>query len=251
MHKKTTEGSLTGAALGAAGGIASIAGLSLAPSLAFTGAGAAVGIVGGATSATYTITNMIEAKNLHETIEKIIKYVQNTISAIIEQLREIYDNIEETEQLEETMEKESVTTAATDISEQKNEIGKVSALAVKGMLVFVQAANVAVDAAEAAFVAAWAAKVARVSANAAKFGGRATGILSAVFVVFDVVSVVQHATEISEINQPADNRNQENIKSDTLKFIRMPDIPPCDFWVFWTHYRNVGDSCSFWEKWFV
>ncbi|KAL0153998.1 hypothetical protein M9458_050673 [Cirrhinus mrigala] len=128
------------------------------------------------------------------------------------------------------MEKESVTTArgATDISELKNEIGKVSALVVKGMLVFVQAANVAVDAAEAAFVAAWAAKVAcvsanaakaarvsaqtvkaaRVSANATRFGGRATGILSAVFVIFDVVSVVQHATEILVINQPADKRNE-------------------------------------------
>ncbi|RXN32372.1 apolipo L3-like protein [Labeo rohita] len=153
MHKKTTEGSLTGAALGAAGGITSIAGLCLAPftfgaSLALTGAGAAVGIVGGATSATYTITNMIKQKNLHETIEKIINDVQNTISAMTEQLRDIYDNIEEIEQLEETMKKESVTTArcATDISELKNEIGKVSALAVKGMLVFVQAANVAVDA---------------------------------------------------------------------------------------------------------
>ncbi|XP_050956879.1 uncharacterized protein LOC127157667 [Labeo rohita] len=160
---------------------------------------------------------MVKQKNLRETIEKIISDVQNTVKSIIEQLIKINDNIEETGQLEETMKQEGVTTArgATDISELKNEIGKVSVTAVKDMLVFVQAANVAsarVDAAKAAYVAAQAANVARAA-------GAATGILSGVFVVFDVVSVVQHATELSEINQSADNRNQENIKSDTLKFI--------------------------------
>ncbi|RXN12687.1 apolipo L3-like protein [Labeo rohita] len=187
IHKKTTEGSLAGAALGAAGGITSIAGLCLAPftfgaSLALTGAGAAVGIVGGATGATCTITNMIKQKNLRETIEKIISDVQNTVKSIIEQLIKINDNIEETGQLEETMKQEGVTTArgATDISELKNEIGKVSVTAVKDMLVFVQAANVAsarVDAAKAAYVAAQAANVARAA-------GAATGILSgAVFTI--------------------------------------------------------------------
>ncbi|RXN32371.1 apolipo L3-like protein [Labeo rohita] len=240
IHKKTTEGSLTGAALGAAGGITSTAGLCLAPftfgaSLALTGVGAAAGIVGGATGATCTITNMVKHKTLRETIEKIINDVQNTINAMIKQMREIYDNIEETEQLEQTMEKEGVTTArgATDTSELKNEIGKVSALAVKDMLVFVQAANVTsacVDAADAAYVAARAAKFARVSTNAAKatrvsadvakaarasadaakFAGIATGILSAVFVVFGVVSVVQHATELSEINQPTETKKISN-----------------------------------------
>ncbi|RXN32355.1 apolipo L3-like protein [Labeo rohita] len=138
MHKKTTEGSLTGAALGAAGGITSTAGLCLAPftfgaSLALTGVGAAAGIVGGATIATCTITNMIKQKNLRETIEKIINDAQNTIKSMIEQLSKISDNIEETEQLEETMNQEGVKTArgATDISELKHEIGKVSALADK------------------------------------------------------------------------------------------------------------------------
>ncbi|KAL0154021.1 hypothetical protein M9458_050680 [Cirrhinus mrigala] len=159
MHKKTTVGSLTGAALGAAGGIT--AGLFLAPitfgaSLALTGAGAAAEIVGGATGATCTITNMIKQKNLRETIEKIISDAQNTIKSMIKQLSKISDNIEEIEQLKETMNQEGVKTArgATDISELKHEIGKVSALADKDMLVFVKAANVAsacADAAEAAY----------------------------------------------------------------------------------------------------
>ncbi|RXN37735.1 apolipo L3-like protein [Labeo rohita] len=218
MHKKNTGGSLAGAVLGAAGGITTITGLFLAPftlgaSLALTGAGAAVGIAGGATSATCT-TNMVEAKNLHETIEEIINDVQNTISAMIKQMREIYNNIEEIEQLEETMEKESVTTArgATDTSELQNKIGKVSALVVKEMSVFMQAAYVA-------FAAKDAADTAFVAIHAAQLEERASfkSILSAV--VSDVVSVVQHATELSEINQSADKRNQENIKSDTLKFI--------------------------------
>ncbi|RXN09850.1 apolipo L3-like protein [Labeo rohita] len=145
IHKKTTVGSLAGAALGAAGGIASIAGLCLAPftfgaSLALTGVGAAAGIVGGATIATCTITNMIKQKNLRETIEKIINDAQNTIKSMIEQLSKISDNIEETEQLEETMKQEGMKTArgATDISELKHEIGKVSALADKGVVMFVE-----------------------------------------------------------------------------------------------------------------
>ncbi|KAL1276639.1 hypothetical protein QQF64_036262 [Cirrhinus molitorella] len=241
-HKKTVEGSLAGASLGAAGGITSIAGLCLAPftfgaTLPLVGVGAAVGVAGGATGGICTITKMIKPKKLCETIEKITEDVQNTIKSMIEQLRKISDNIEETEQLEETMEKEGVTAmrSAIDISELKNEIDKVSALAVKDIILLAQAVNVAsavVDAAEAAYVAARAAKVGRVSADIAKaaraaadtakfarVAGAATGILSGLFVVFDVVSVVQHSKELSEINQSADNRNKENIKSDTLKFI--------------------------------
>ncbi|KAK2892414.1 hypothetical protein Q8A67_012402 [Cirrhinus molitorella] len=191
MHKKITVGSLTGASLGAAGGITSIAGLCLAPftfgvSLALVGVGTAVGVAGGATTATCTITKMIIPKNLCETIKNIIEDVQNTIKSMIEQLNEIYDNIEDIEQLEETMEKEGVTTvrSAIDISDIKNEIGNVSALAVKDMLVFVQNANVAsavVDAAKAAYVATQTAKVAHAAADTAKFArvaGAATGVLS-------------------------------------------------------------------------
>ncbi|KAL1276636.1 hypothetical protein QQF64_036259 [Cirrhinus molitorella] len=182
MHKKITVANLTGASLGAAGGIASIAGLCLAPftfgaSLALVGVGAAVGISGGATGATSAITKITKLKNLCETIEKIITDVQNTIKSMIEKLSKIHDNIGEIEKLEETMVKEGVTTVrgAIDISEIKNEIDKVSALAVKDMLVFVQSVSVA--------------------------------------------SAVVDDADGASTSQSADNGNKENIKSDTLKFI--------------------------------
>ncbi|KTF79509.1 hypothetical protein cypCar_00039085 [Cyprinus carpio] len=103
-HKNTTVGSLTGAAIGAAGGIASIVGLALAPvtlgvSLALTAVGGVVGVVGGATGTICNIINDTQQKHLRETLEKITSDFQNTINAMFENVSTIIHSTEDIQQL--------------------------------------------------------------------------------------------------------------------------------------------------------
>ncbi|XDV19387.1 hypothetical protein PO909_024870, partial [Leuciscus waleckii] len=95
VHKNSTVGSLVGSSVGAAGGIAAIAGLCLAPftlgaSLALTGVGAAFGVAGGVTGAASNITNMVKQKTLREKIEKIINELQTTIKPMGKLLNKIH-----------------------------------------------------------------------------------------------------------------------------------------------------------------
>ncbi|XP_058608478.1 apolipoprotein L domain-containing protein 1-like isoform X2 [Onychostoma macrolepis] len=104
MHKNTTVGSLTGATMGAAGGIASIVGLALAPvtlgvSLGLTAVGGVLGVAGGATGAICNYRNNTEQKRLRETIEEITSDFQNTINAMLEILRTIINSTEDIQQL--------------------------------------------------------------------------------------------------------------------------------------------------------
>ncbi|XP_050958934.1 uncharacterized protein LOC127160327 isoform X2 [Labeo rohita] len=103
-HKNTTVGSLTGAAMGAAGGIASIVGLALAPvtlgvSLTLTAIGSVVGVAGGATGTICNIINDTQQKHLRETIEKITSDFQNTINAMFENVSTIINSTEDIQQL--------------------------------------------------------------------------------------------------------------------------------------------------------
>ncbi|XP_059411142.1 uncharacterized protein LOC132144597 isoform X1 [Carassius carassius] len=104
MHKNTTVGSLTGATMGAAGGITSIVGLALAPvtlgvSLGLTAVGGVLGVAGGATGVICNSINNSEQKRLRETLEKITSDFQDTINAMLEILNKIINSTEDIQQL--------------------------------------------------------------------------------------------------------------------------------------------------------
>ncbi|RXN15274.1 apolipo L3-like protein [Labeo rohita] len=78
------------------------------------------------------------------------------------------------------------------------------------------------EVAKTARLSSGAAKTVRMSAQTAKAARSAaavSGVISALFLVLDVVCIVQNSMELSEMNQSADKRNAKNIRSNTLKFI--------------------------------
>ncbi|KAK9971330.1 hypothetical protein ABG768_024703 [Culter alburnus] len=218
VHKNSTVGSLVGSSIGAAGGIAALAGLAFSPftfgaSLALTGAGAVAGVAGGVTGAASNITNVIKQKNLRETIEKIINDFQNTVKPMIELLSEINNDTEDIDLMEQTSNKHICQRAARSAVEvikivkvyEVAEKGKTCAGAAKAIRAHVKAAKVVHATAE--------------TAKAIRKTAAITGGVSALFLALDVYCIVQDSAELSEMNQPADKRKTEEIKSVTLKFI--------------------------------
>ncbi|XP_056124472.1 apolipoprotein L6-like [Rhinichthys klamathensis goyatoka] len=218
MHKNTMKGSLVGSSIGAAGGVTALVGLALAPftfggSLALTAAGAVAGVAGGVTGGASNITDAIKQKSLRETIEKIINDFQSTINPMIELLSNIHNITEK-----KGFQKETLT---------QNEFLR----AARGLGDILHIAHVA-DVAKFAKMCAEVAKEIRVSVKGVsalrataqtlkplRMTAALTGALSVVSLAFDVYSIVQDSTELSEMNQSAHKRNAEEIKSETLRFI--------------------------------
>ncbi|XDV19355.1 hypothetical protein PO909_024839, partial [Leuciscus waleckii] len=206
VHKNTTVGSLVGSSVGAAGGIAAIAGVCLAPftlgaSLALTGVGVVAGVAGGVTGTASNITNMVRQKTLREKIVKIINELKTTIKPMGELLNKI-------DKITEALNK-------LDIQRAARGVGKMCAEAAKEIRVFVKAVKAARGAASAA-------RAVRASAEAIKevrMTAVFTGVFAAAFLAFDVYSIVQDSKELSEMNQPAGKRKEEEISSETLTFI--------------------------------
>ncbi|XP_073343745.1 uncharacterized protein [Pagrus major] len=94
VHQGTTIGSLAGGVIGAAGGITSIVGLTLAPftlgaSLIVTGVGVGVGVLGGVTAGASNITNMVNQSSDRKVVRSIIKEFEERINAVVTWLQEI------------------------------------------------------------------------------------------------------------------------------------------------------------------
>ncbi|ROI48890.1 Apolipoprotein L3 [Anabarilius grahami] len=225
VHKNTTVGSLVGSSIGAVGGITALAGLAFAPftlgaSLALTAAGAAAGVAGGVIGATSNITNMIKQKNLRETIEKIINDFQNTVKPMRKLLSKITEDIELINLTLNKLEIQRAERGVLDVLKivkvaNVAEIGQICAEAAKEIRVFVKAVKAVrgpAQAAKAVHGSAEAAKAIRTSAAI-------TGGVSALFLALDVYCIVQDSAELSEMNQSADKRKAEDIKSETLTFI--------------------------------
>ncbi len=262
MHKNTTVGSLTGATMGAAGGITSIVGLALAPftlgvSLGLTAVGGVLGVAGGATGTICNYRNNTEQKRLRENIEKITSDFQNTINAMLEILSTINNSTEDIQQLVQQdmnyyiparmmqggADKVRGVSAILGLPKakipQKSEAAKQFDGAVfltKAAVSSFQSCSGAVkkssDTVKNLHLTSKVAKTMRLSsekirivsvsaktAKAVRSAAAVSGVISALFVVVDVYSIVQNSMEISEINQSAAKRNPKNIKSEALKFI--------------------------------
>uniref|UniRef100_A0A672LM16 Uncharacterized protein n=1 Tax=Sinocyclocheilus grahami TaxID=75366 RepID=A0A672LM16_SINGR len=198
MHKATTVGSLSGSVIGAAAGITALVGLLLAPlTLGVSLAVAGVATGAAVTSTTCTITNMIKQKNLRQTIKKITDDFLNIINPIIKLLKTISDSIEEIQKKKWVS--ESDMTLPTTVGSLETLLG-ISSIAIELQMAKIE-------------------NVATRTARALKVAGKITSRLSLPFLFLDAVGIGLDSREISEINQVADKRNAENIKSDTLKFI--------------------------------
>ncbi len=265
MHKNTTVGSLTGATMGAAGGITSIVGLALAPftlgvSLGLTAVGGVLGVAGGTTGTICNYRNNTEQKRLRENIEKITSDFQNTINAMLEILSTIINSTEDIQQLVQQdmnyyiparmmqggVDKVSGVSAILGLPEAKIPQKSEAAKQFDGAVFFTNAAvssfqscsgavKKSSDTVKNLHLTSKVAKTMRLSsekirivsvsakaANAAKAvrsAAAVSGVISALFVVVDVYSIVQNSMEISEMNQSAAKRNPKNIKSEALKFI--------------------------------
>ncbi len=262
MHKNTTVGSLTGATMGAAGGITSIVGLALAPftlgvSLGLTAVGGVLGVAGGATGTICNYRNNTEQKRLRENIKKISSDFQNTINAMLEILSTIINSTEDIQQLVQQdmnyyiparmmqggVDKVSGVSAILGLPKakipQKSEAAKqfdgavfLTKAAVKSFQSCSGAVKKSSDTVKNLHLTSKVAKTMRLSsekirivsvsaktAKAVRSAASVSGVISALFVVVDVYSIVQNSMEISEINQSAAKRNPKNIKSEALKFI--------------------------------
>ncbi|XP_051565731.1 serine/threonine-protein kinase Nek3-like [Myxocyprinus asiaticus] len=219
MHKATTVGSLTGAVMGAAGGITSIVGLILAPftlgvSLAVTGVGVGIAVAGGATGAASNITNMVKQKNLRQSIQEIINDYQNTINPMVEHLNKICSSLEAIQQVQKVQQTmfESGRAMKTGVG-----AGKGTA-AISEIFRVVQVAKIG--------------NVAATAAKAVRVAGTITGVISGLFLILDAIFIAKESIEICEMNQlNADRSGEEDsqnisedkvkkLKSDTLKFIQ-------------------------------
>ncbi|XP_077083334.1 uncharacterized protein LOC143736519 [Siphateles boraxobius] len=226
VHRNTTVGSLVGSSIGAAGGVATIAGLCLAPftlgaSLALT-VGAVAGVTGGVTGGASNITNTVKQKTLRQNIEKIINDFKATIKPMVKLMETIY-NITEDIELEKTLNKLDIQRSARGAVDMLKmaggaavaDIGITCAEAAKEIRVYVKAVKAARGSASAARAVRATAETAKSLRTTAAFAGA----FSAGFLVLDVYCIVQDSKELSEMNQPAGKRKEEEISSETLKFI--------------------------------
>ncbi|XP_051566197.1 apolipoprotein L4-like [Myxocyprinus asiaticus] len=197
FHHGTTIGSLSGAVIGATGGIASIVGLILAPftfggSLIVAGVGAGVAALGGLTGAASNITNVIHQRASRTAIEEIIHKFMEKINPLIESLNMIKENIEE------------IQVYSTQFQEFQAGIETTaSVVETVNLMRLVQVARIGT-------VAAQLSKTLRV------FGAVTEG-LSALFIVLDIYFIVEDSIEIHAMNQQKTEVSE--YKSITLKFI--------------------------------
>ncbi|KAI4885637.1 hypothetical protein NFI96_017936 [Prochilodus magdalenae] len=199
-HRSATIGSLSGGVIGAAGGITSIVGAILAPftlgtSLIVTGVGIGVAVAGGVTGAVSNITDMVRQKTSRQEIEEILNTFQNKISPIIECLKDLEVLLNEVQTMELN---ESSTQRIQAIFGATRGAGHAAEL--------IRLVNFA----EIGAVAAQISKTVRVAAAM-------TGVISGLFLLFDIAFIIKDIKELREIYKEEKDGSE---KSDIVKFIQ-------------------------------
>lgn len=277
MHKNTTVGSLTGATMGAAGGIASIAGLALAPvtlgvSLGLTAVGSVLGVAGGATGVICNSRNKTEKKRLRETLEKITSDFQVTIKAMLEILNTIINSTEDIKQLVQQDMNDYIP--ARMMQGGRDQVRGIAAISGLPKTEMSQKSEVAKYIGNAAFwtkeayqVCSGAVKkissssktvrnihmtskclssenvrMVSVSAKAVRSAAALSGVISALSVAADVYCIVKNSVEIYQMNQLADKRHKKKIKSDALKFINQMKVTARHFETTLKEIKDAKDT---------
>ncbi|KAK7177193.1 hypothetical protein R3I93_001238 [Phoxinus phoxinus] len=204
LHRKCTIGSLSGAVIGAAGGITALVGAILAPftfgaSLIVTGVGIGVGVAGGATGAASNITNSVKQKALREKFEKIQQDLKNASEPILKSLKTLRRL-----QRKLTRFRDFDRSSTLDNVQMSLRIGRTT---VAGVTEFVALGMLA----SFGSIAVRAAGVGRAVAAA-------SGVLSGILVIVDIAFIVKDAREIHRIRQGRVD-DPENVESPVLKAI--------------------------------
>ncbi|XP_016366147.1 apolipoprotein L3-like, partial [Sinocyclocheilus rhinocerous] len=202
IHRKCTIGSLSGAVIGATGGITALVGAILAPftlgaSLIVTGVGIGVSVAGGVTGAASNITDTVKQKSLSESLKKMEQICKNEGALIFSSPKTLS-----------LLRK--ITKFSDFVSYLTFDNVKISWRAGRSTAVF------------AAELACLLVNVGRVGAQAAKLGRAAvavSGVLSGLLVIVDGIFIAKDSQEIHEIRQQGNIDDPEKVKSSVLKSI--------------------------------
>ncbi|XP_016117518.1 apolipoprotein L3-like [Sinocyclocheilus grahami] len=185
VHHNCTAGTLAGSVIGAAGGITAVVGAILAPftfgaSLIVTGVGIGVGVAGGVTGAASSVTNAVKQKSLRENIQRIQQNFTD-VTPLFESLNALIKELK-------------------DITADLESVHKVTRWAVSATV------------AGTACTITNMIKQKNLRQTIKKITDDFQNIINAI-----ITHLKMYSTEISEMNQPADKRKAEHIKSETLK----------------------------------
>ncbi|XP_052445317.1 serine/threonine-protein kinase PAK 5 isoform X3 [Carassius gibelio] len=203
-HYNATAASLSGAVIGAAGGIAVLAGAILAPftlgaSLIVSAVGAGVGAAGGVIGAGANIADAVEQKKYHEKLKQL--------KPSIEKGRELIRCSLELRRLIETNFKfrDFASTSTSDNVRLSWEIGK-------GTIVFVTGLSSLGVLGNFIRIALQSAKMGRAAAAAA-----AAGVFGGLLVIADAVFIAKDSQEIHQMRNQWKTDDPEKVSSSVLK----------------------------------
>ncbi|KAK9976742.1 hypothetical protein ABG768_021945, partial [Culter alburnus] len=205
LHYKATAGSLTGAVIGAAGGITALVGAALAPftfgaSLIVAGVGIGVGVAGGATGAASNITNSVKQKSLRESFEKIQQDYKTASEPILNSLKALRNLMRKITKFRDFVPNTNLNNAQTAWRIGRTTVAGITELVTLGMV--------------ASF-----GRIAVQTAGVGRAVAAASGVLSSVLVIADVAFIVRDSREIHQMNQQWRTDNPENVTSPVLKAV--------------------------------
>ncbi|XP_073763976.1 uncharacterized protein isoform X2 [Danio rerio] len=205
MHYSTTAGSLTGAAIGTAGGITAVVGAILAPftfgaSLIVAGVGIGVGVAGGVTGAASNITKTARDKSLRQKIEKLMQDYQSVSTPILDSLKTVRRVMRKIIKFQSFVSSSTFNNVQMGLRLGRTTVAGVTEFITLGML--------------ASF-----GRIAVQSANIGRVVAAASGVLSGILVIVDVVFIVKDSREIHEMRQHWRNDDPDKVTSDVLKSI--------------------------------
>ncbi|KAG1925989.1 apolipoprotein L3-like [Pimephales promelas] len=204
IHHNCTIGSLSGAVIGAAGGITTLVGAILSPftfgaSLIVAGVGIGVGVAGGATGAVSNITNNVKQKALRERFEKLQQDYKKASEPILKSLKKLRKLLRKL-----TKFRDFVSSSTLDNVQMSWRIGRAGVVGVTEFVTLGMLASFG--------------RIAVQSAGVGRAVAAASGVLSGILVIADIAFIVKDAREIHQMRQGRVD-DPEKVQSPVLKAI--------------------------------